>query len=68
VYLVGWRPKIVPDVASGIERLESYVLPLEDARAFAAYGAHSAPNRILIFNGEPFGRVTVLLLRQAVGY
>lgn len=68
VILVVGAQKLVPDVESGIERMESYVLPLEDARALAAYGAHSAPNRVLIFNGEPFGRVTVLLLREAIGY
>jgi hypothetical protein len=68
VILVVGAQKIVPDIGTAMERLESYVLPLEDARAVAAYGAHSAMNRVLVLNGEPFGRVTVLLLRAAIGY
>lgn len=68
VILVVGAQKIVPDLAAATERLESHVLPLEDARALAAYGVHSAMNRVLVFNGEPFGRVTVLLLREAIGY
>jgi acyl-CoA hydrolase len=68
VILVVGAQKVVPDMAAAMERLESYALPLEDARAFAAYGAHSAANRVLVFNGEPYGRVTVLLLRKAIGY
>jgi L-lactate utilization protein LutC len=68
VILVVGAQKIVPDLETAMERLESHVLPLEDERSMAAYGAHSATNRVLILNGEPFGRVTVLLLRQAIGY
>jgi hypothetical protein len=68
VVLVVGAQKIVPDLEAAMERLESHVLPLEDARSMAAYGAHSATNRVLILNGEPFGRVTVLLLRQVIGF
>jgi len=68
VILVVGAQKIVPDLETAMERLESHVLPLEDARSMAVYGAHSAMNRVLILNGEPFGRVTVLLLRQVIGF
>lgn len=68
VILVVGSQKIVSDLAAAMERLGSHVLPLEDARALAAYGVHSAMKRVLIFNGEPFGRVTVPLLREAIGY
>jgi hypothetical protein len=68
VILVVGAQKIVPDLETAMERLESYVLPLEDERSLAAYGVHSAMNRVLVFNGEPFGRVTVLLLRRTIGY
>jgi hypothetical protein len=67
VILVVGAQKVVPDLDRAMERMESYVLPLEDARTFAAYGAHGAMNRVL-FNGEPFDRVTVLLVREAIGY
>jgi L-lactate utilization protein LutC len=68
VILVVGAQKVVPDLDTAMDRVESYVLPLEDARSLAAYGAHSAMNRVLIFNGEPFARVTVLLLRKTIGY
>jgi hypothetical protein len=61
--------KIVPDLATALHRLEAYALPLEDARARAAYRQPSAANEVLIVSGEPYpGRSTVLLLRQAIGY
>ncbi|MBV9893164.1 MAG: LUD domain-containing protein [Chloroflexi bacterium] len=67
--LVVGAQKIVPDLATALQRIESYALPLEDARARAAYGQSSAVNKLLIINAEPFpGRTTVLLVRQAIGY
>jgi hypothetical protein len=67
--LVVGAQKIVPDLATALQRIETYALPLEDARARAAYGQSSAVNKLLIINAEPFpGRTTVLLVRQAIGY
>ena len=68
VILVIGAQKVVPDLNIAMERMKSYVLPLEDARALATYGVNSVMNRVLVFNGEPFGRVTVLLLREVIGY
>ena len=68
VILVVGAQKVVADLDTAMRRLDSYVLPLEDARAMAAYGVPSATNRVLVLNGEPFGRVTVLLLRETIGY
>ena len=68
LWVVGAQ-KVVPDVATGLLRIETYALPLEDARARAVYGRPSAANEVLIVGGEPFpGRTTVLLLRQAIGF
>jgi L-lactate utilization protein LutC len=68
VWLVGAQ-KIVPDLDSALRRLEDHVLPLEDARARAAYGQPSAINRLLVLNAELHpGRCTVLLLREAIGF
>lgn len=53
VILVVGAQKIVPDTRTAMERMESYVLPLEDARAFAAYGAHSAMNRCWSSTASP---------------
>ena len=67
--LVVGAQKIVPDLATALQRIETYALPLEAARARAAYGQSSAVNKLLIINAEPFpGRTTVLLVRQAIGY
>jgi LUD domain len=67
--LVVGAQKIVPDLTTALQRIESYALPLEDARARAAYGRSSAVNKLLIMNAEPFpGRTTVVLVRQAIGY
>lgn len=68
IWVVGAQ-KVVPDLAAALRRIEEHVLPLESARAQAAYGVPSAVNKLLILNAEPQpGRSTVLLLREAVGF
>ncbi len=69
VIWVAGTQKIVPPLSEGIDRLERYALPLEDARAHAAYGVGSALNRILIFRGEDRpGRTTLILVKQKLGF
>ena len=61
--------EVVPDLSTALRRVEDHCLPLESARAQAAYGWPSAINRLLILNAEPHpGRGTVLLLREAIGF
>ncbi len=61
--------KVVTDLPAALRRVEEHCLPLETARAQAAYGRPSAINHLLILNAEPFpGRSTVLLLREAIGF
>ena len=68
IWIVGAQ-KVVPDLATALRRVEDHCLPLESARAQAAYGQPSAINRLLILNAEPQpGRGTVLLLREAIGF
>lgn len=68
IWIIGAQ-KIVPDLAAAFRRVEDHALPLETERAQMAYGQPSAVNRLLILNAEPFpGRVTVLLLREAIGF
>ena len=68
IWVVGAQ-KIVADLPTALERVESYCLPLESERAMKAYGQQSAINRLLILNAEPQpGRGTVLLLREAIGF
>ncbi len=43
-------------------------LPLEDARAYAAYGQNSQIGKILEIHQENPGRIHVVLVRQSVGF
>lgn len=68
IWIVGAQ-KVVPDLSTALRRVEDHCLPLESARAQAAYGQPSAINRLLILNAEPdAGRGIVLLLREAIGF
>jgi hypothetical protein len=46
----------------------THSLPLEDARAQAAYGQHSQVGKILEIHQELPGRIHIALTRQQVGY
>ncbi|HTE58606.1 MAG TPA: LUD domain-containing protein [Verrucomicrobiae bacterium] len=67
IWVVGTQ-KIVKDLNEAIDRIETHALPLEDVRAQAVYGVGSAINRLLIYRKEPRERVTIILIKQAVGY
>ena len=68
IWILGAQ-KVVPDLSTALRRVEDHCLPLESARAQAAYGQPSAINHLLILNAEPYpGRSTVLLLREAIGF
>lgn len=69
VILVVGSQKIVPDLEEGLRRIEEYAFPLEDARAQAAYGIHSAVNKVLIINREIVpGRITVVFVEEVLGF
>jgi L-lactate utilization protein LutC len=69
VILVVGTQKIVPDLDEGLRRIEEYAFPLEDARAQAAYGIHSAVNKLLIINREIVpGRITVVFVDEVLGF
>src|SRR2546425_2209974 len=69
VILVAGTQKIVPDLDEVLRRVNEYAFPLEDARAQAAYGIHSAVNKVLIINREIVpGRITVVLVDEALGF
>ena len=69
VILVVGTQKIVADLDEGLRRINEYALPLEDARAQAAYGIHSKVNKVLVINGEGApGRITVVLVDEALGF
>jgi YkgG family uncharacterized protein len=69
VILVVGTQKIVSDLAQGLRRIDEYAFPLEDARAQAAYGIHSAVNKVLIINREITpGRITVVFVDDVLGF
>ncbi len=68
VWIVGAQ-KVVPDLSTALRRLEEHSLPLESVRSLKVYGVPSAINRLLVLNREAYpGRVTVLLLRETIGF
>jgi len=68
VFFVIGAQKVVPDLATALRRIETHVVPLEDARALQAYGFHTSLNKILILHGERPGRITVVLVEEAIGF
>lgn len=68
IFVVGTQ-KIVSDLEEGLRRIDEYAFPLEDARALAAYGIHSAVNKVLIINREIApGRITVVFVDEVLGF
>lgn len=67
VWVVGAQ-KVVPDLATALDRIETHCLPLESERLQQLYGIPSAVAKELIVTSERPGRITVLLLDSALGF
>jgi len=67
IFVVGAQ-KLVPNLEAARERIYEYSLPLEDARAYAAYGQNSYVGKILEIHQEWPDRIHVVLIRQSVGF
>lgn len=67
IFVVGAQ-KLVTDVADGIKRIEEHSVPLEDVRAQAAYGIHTNFRKLLILNNEVPGRISVVIIKEVLGY
>jgi acyl-CoA hydrolase len=68
VIFVAGAQKLVPTLAAAHERIYQHSLPLEDARARAAYGQHSQVGKVLEIHQELPGRIHIVLIRKAVGF
>jgi acyl-CoA hydrolase len=68
VILVVGSQKIVPDLDTAMRRLQYYAYPKEDIRAREKYGMPSALLKILIVNGDFPGRLSVVLVREPIGF
>jgi LUD domain len=67
IFVVGAQ-KLVPNLEAAHERIVEHSLPLEDARAYAAYGQNSRIGKVLEIHQEDPGRIHVVLIRQSVGF
>jgi len=68
IWVVGSQ-KIVPTLDDAMRRVEDYALPLEDARAWLAYGQGSFIGKVLTFYREFMpGRVNVILVKEKLGF
>ena len=67
IFVVGVQ-KLVPTLEAAHERIYQHSLPLEDARAQAAYGQHSQVGKVLEIHQELPGRIHLVLIRQQVGF
>ena len=67
IFVVGAQ-KLVPTLEAARERIYRHSLPLEDARAYAAYGQNSHVGKILEIHYENPGRIHVVLIRRAIGF
>ena len=68
VVIVAGSQKIVTDLEIALRRIDEHVLPYEDARMMAQFGAHTKRLRVLIFEGDHIpGRTSVILVRHPIG-
>jgi acyl-CoA hydrolase len=67
IFVVGAQ-KLVPTLEEAHQRVYQHSLPLEDARAQAAYGQHSQVSKILEIHQELPDRIHIILIRQVVGF
>ncbi len=70
IFVVGAQ-KIVPDIPTGLERIQQYILPREDERMKGVYGFGTYWSKTLIYNGESqkSGRnFHILIVREELGF
>ncbi len=69
--LVVGTQKIVPTLADAFQRLEEYIVPLENVRMQKVYGANTNISKIVILKDEPafMGRkVVVIFVDEKLGF
>jgi hypothetical protein len=60
--------KLVPTVADGLRRVREVALPLEDERIRQAGGTGSYIGKLVIYEQERPGRITLVLVGEALGF
>jgi hypothetical protein len=67
VWVVGTQ-KLVKNTDDGIKRIYEHSLPLESERAQKAYGMKSFVSKILIMEAERPGRISIILVKEKLGF
>lgn len=67
IWVVGTQ-KIVSDLNEGFRRVNEYSKPLEDARMQEAFGINSSLNKTLIITRDMPGRITLVLVKENLGF
>jgi L-lactate utilization protein LutC len=67
IWVVGAQ-KIVKNLDEGFHRIEEYAVPLEDERVFKTSAHHTSLNKVVVFYKERPGRITIILVKAALGY
>jgi hypothetical protein len=67
IWVVGAQ-KIVRDLGEGLRRVREYSYPLEHERMHALNGTGSFVTKILVVEHERPGRISVLLVKEALGF
>jgi L-lactate utilization protein LutC len=68
IWVVGTQ-KIVKDLDQGFKRIYEHVLPLEDERVKKVYHIPgSSVSKVLIMQKERPGRITIVLVKEALGF
>ena len=67
VWVVGTQ-KIVKSLDEGFKRVYDYVFPLENERAKKVYGMGSSVNKMMVLNKERPGRITLIFVKEVLGF
>ena len=68
IFVIGTQ-KIVPDLDAAMRRIDEHVIPRENVRMQGMYGVNTNLSKLLIINKEVRpGRLTVVLVREALGF
>ena len=67
IWVVGAQ-KIVSNLDEGFRRIWEYSYPLENERMQALYGTGSFPAKILSIEMDMPGRISILLVKEVLGF
>jgi hypothetical protein len=68
IWVVGAQ-KLVKSLEEGMQRIEEYIVPLEEVHMQQLYNAHTYPSKVLIVNREiKPGRITMIIVKEQLGF